>query len=148
MSEIESGAEQPVPGSVKPAKHRSRNGLGYTQAFSVQFDVTDPAEKRAFETAQRLASPHGRRKDLLVLFLNALADYEEQTGKAPHADMIGAHLIALALAGRLGQAALPPEVADATPVEIAVTSSGKASAEQQASRFARSFAARFRPGGG
>jgi len=120
------------------------NGEGNSNGISITFDVNDPAEKRALEMALRLARPHGRRKQLFVLFLNALADYERDTGREVDAKTIGGNLIANALAGRgsgSGQVVQAQHIAPApaTAPQLVVTTQVKATAEERAKRFAARF---------
>lgn len=79
---------------------RPQNGKGQSGMVNLELKLTDPLEARAWEMAKKLAMPHGRRKGLLVQFLNALADYEERTGVLPTADSLAASVIASAFLGR------------------------------------------------
>mgnify|MGYP000901279242 FL=1 len=125
------------------ARFKPGNGEGNSQGISLAFDVNDPAEKRALDMALRLARPHGRRKELFVLFLNALADYERDTGREVDPKSIGGSLIAHALAGKGGVVAQTPQQTITPPLssepQIVVTTQVKASAEERANRFSARF---------
>lgn len=61
---------------TKPTK--GKNGVG--DSMTVLFDLTDKSERRALEAARLLASKHGRRKAVMVAFLEALYTHYEATG--------------------------------------------------------------------
>lgn len=117
--------------------NRMPNGEGGSDTVLIQFDQNDPVEKRALAMARRLATPHGRRKRLFVLFLNALADLEA-AGYAVHADKLSASLIASAFTGqgRGAQVVAPPPTVESV---IEITTQEKASPQVQAARFAARF---------
>lgn len=78
---------------------KSANGEGKTPGFSIFFDLSDPDEARAFEMAQQLATPHGRRKDAIVAYLLALSEIQLQTGMEFNAAILSSTMIANSLLG-------------------------------------------------
>jgi len=63
---------------TKPKTQKGKNGVG--DSMTVLFDLTDKSERRALEAARLLASKHGRRKAVMVAFLEALYTHYEATG--------------------------------------------------------------------
>ena len=67
--------------ATKTKKGRSKGPNGAGDQVVVNFDLTDPQERRALEAARLLAAKHGRRKQAIVAFLSAVYAYYEQTGE-------------------------------------------------------------------
>jgi hypothetical protein len=120
------------------AGQKAGNGEGRTTQIPLQFDLSDPAQAKAWSVAQRKALPHGTRKHLLIAFLCAVDDYETMTGSELTPDMISGRLIATAFTGRFRVADQPivdeePESFDSA--EIIIASAEKQSPEETAKRF-------------
>ena len=89
------------------------NGTG--NSVTVYFDTTDPAERKALEAAQMLASKHGRRKQAIVALLEAVYNVYETSG-----ELLSATEISAALIGQMGSVSRQTpkfESADITPVK-------------------------------
>lgn len=115
------------------ARKRRPNGAGKGNQISLEFDLDDPTQARAFEIAQRLAMPHGRRKGLLIACLNAIGDMEQRLGQEVSADMIAGIFLGMGAGVQSSRPTFPlPE--EENPVQIIVGSAKKADAQQQARR--------------
>lgn len=124
---------------------RPPNGSGTSGTVTLELNLNDPTQRRAYEVACRLAIPHGRRKALLVQILNALGDFEERTNKLPTAELLSASIMAAAFLGRpvMGTGAqvdAPPP----PPGKILVGTAAKPDEEQSAKVFSSGFASRFK----
>lgn len=128
------------------AYRRPPNGSGTSGTVTLELNLHDPVQRRAYEMACKLAVPHGRRKALLVQFLNALADFEEKTNRLPTADLISSSVISAAFMGRPvmavgAQVDAPPPLPAG---KILVGSGGKPDEEKSAAAFSSGFASRFK----
>jgi hypothetical protein len=112
---------------------KSANGEGGF-SFNTTFDPDIPEESRALEVARQKAMPHGQRKRLLVAFFNAIADYEEMTGREFTASTVTTMFMTMGFAGNrpsTGPNDLPPLLED---IEIRTTV--KVDKEKAAQNFA------------
>jgi len=115
-------------------KSRSPNGQGLFPAISVTFDLSDPDEFRAFEMAQQLATPHGRRKHAIISFLLAIYDLQIQTGQEFNADTMSAQFITERLLS-MSSTQLP-----SSPVQlIAIRNDSRTSMEETAKNLLNSI---------
>lgn len=116
------------------ATGRAKNGQAAKPAFLMEFDLTNPAQQKAWDVAQRKAKHYGVRKALINAFLIAVDDFERLTGHEMTADLVSGFFMARAMSGvglSSGVAAAEPP----TPIpkdEIIVVSSQKASARDTA----------------
>ena len=123
-------------------RQKSMNGEGFSNSITISFDRTDPDEARAMDYARHIARPHGRRKKLMVLLLNMLADIEEATGRPLTAEGLGGRLSAmLFLAG--GSRNVPQEHVEQVSC-VQVSMGKKASNQDVAQNLAARLANRFR----
>lgn len=79
-----------MPRTAKAKRIKSANGVG--DVVVVNFDVSDPNERRALEAARLLASKHGRRKAAILALLEAVLDRYEATGQVMTPTQIAAAL--------------------------------------------------------
>lgn len=124
------------------APRKAGNGEGTSTGIYLDFDPSDPDEARALAYARHIARPHGRRKKLLVLVLNMLADIEEATGRPLTAEGLGGKLSAMLFLGR-GAPSVPQEIINEAP-RIQVSTAQKATHHESAHNLAAGLANRFR----
>lgn len=125
-------------------RRKGANGTG--DILTVNFDTSDPSERRALEAARLLAAKHGRRKQVVIALLEAVYSHYEQTGEVLTAPEISAFF-----AGNGRQpVAITPAAAparahqfDTDEPRVVITAGGKASAEEVANNFLKGFGAAF-----
>lgn len=64
------------------------NGEGTSFSISLAFNPNSDADVRAYETARRLAMPHGRRKAIFISMLLAIDEWEKANNKEFTAEMV------------------------------------------------------------
>lgn len=90
---------------------KSPDGAGHYPGFMLHFNLDDEDEYRAWQIAQQLATPHGRRKRIIIGFLLAIDRYQRETGRDLNADTVVEAFFADALLGQRVQAdKKPPEI--------------------------------------
>lgn len=115
---------------------RHSNGQAIVPALSIEFDLDNPAQARAWEVANRLAANYGVRKSLLVAFFNALADFKELTGRDMTTEMVSGLFMARAMTGIGGREIVGgPPPSTLPDDEIIATSSQKKTAVETAKQF-------------
>jgi hypothetical protein len=125
-------------------RRKGANGTG--GILTVNFDTSDPSERRALEAARLLAAKHGRRKQVVIALLEAVYNHYDQTGEVLTAPEISAFF---AGKGRQLVTAPPSDsprtFATAKPSEpgVVITGSSKADARTVADNFLKSMGAAF-----
>ena len=115
---------------------KSRNGEGLHSAFLVECDLTEPAQARAWAVAQRKAANHGARKHLMIAFLNAVADFEDSSGREMTADMLSGFMLAQVWGQVVWGTQVPANPPTPIPAdEIIIMSAQKKTAQESAGRF-------------
>src|SRR5688572_8236985 len=121
------------------AKSKCKRANGVGEYLSVNFDITDPTERKAQKAAQLLAAKHGRRKQAIVTFLVAVYDHYERCNELPTPVEIAAALNGFDVQKpSIGFNPRPPSVTDDTP-QITVSKTPRLSADEQAKRSAANF---------
>ena len=87
--------------TTKTKRAKGANGVG--DSVVVNFDMSDPSERRALEAARLLAAKHGRRKQAILALLEAIYARYETTG-----ELMTPAQIAAALSGQMTPAQRPP----------------------------------------
>jgi len=140
------------PMKKKPSK--GVNGVGVLVV--VNFDENDPAERRALQAAQLLASKHGRRKQAILALFEAVFARYEATGEVMTPLQIAVALSTIQPAAQrpamgftpaIGRQIAPPAMPDRgtsdTKFESLITVeqvSNKVSAQEFANNFLGSMA--------
>jgi hypothetical protein len=141
-------------------KHKGANGVG--ENVSVSFDISDPQERKALRAAQLLAAKHGRRKAAIVTFLCAVADHYDRCNVLPTPLEIAAALTGFDVPRPpMGFTPGAPTVIDSqpdlrrlttpraddtpqyVPTDLTVSKGKKASAEDVAATFLKSYGGFF-----
>lgn len=123
-------------------RQKSMNGEGFSNSITISFDRTDPDEARAMDYARHIARPHGRRKKLMVLLLNMLADIEEATGRPLTAEGLGGKLSAMLFLGESPRN-IPQEFVEQVP-RVQVSTAKKVSNTEVAQNLAARLSNRMK----
>lgn len=121
--------------------NKSPNGEGGT-SFHTSFNPDIPEEKRALKIARDKAIPHGQRKRLIVAFFNAIADYEESTGRDFTTATISSMFMTMGMIGNRPASNGQP-LPDLKEIDIKVGGGAKVDKQKSGDTFAKSRGSLF-----
>ena len=125
-------------------RKKGANGTG--EILTVNFDTSDPSERRALEAARLLAAKHGRRKQVVIALLEAVYSHYEQTGEVLTAPEISTFFAGNGRQLVIAAPTAPPariHSLDTGEPRIVITDGGKASAQEVANNFLKNYSSAF-----